>query len=230
VASGLATDAERADVEATLTSEQARVDSLKRASEELGRITGGRIELRAPVAGIVAMLSTETGSLIPQGTALARIVRNGPRWVDVSVPPGDPIGDRYRAQGVPDAVDLRLLTRGAIIQADGTRRDRLEAASDAAPNLPPGATVAIEVLHDAQGLLVSQTALVRRGRELLAFVEVETGAFAPRSVAVGARDDARAIVTDGVANGERVVTRGAASLLGELGLAGQGSESAAERE
>jgi biotin carboxyl carrier protein len=226
MASGLATDAERADVEAALTSEQARVESLKHASDELGRMTGGRIELRAPVAGVVATLSTEIGSLIAQGSPLARIVRNGPRWVDVAVPPGDPVGNHYRAQGIPDLVDLRLLTRGAVIQPDGTRRDRLEAASDAAASLPPGATVAVDVRSDAQGLLVPQTALVRRGRELLAFVEVAPGTYAPRGVAVGARDPTRAIVTSGIANGERVVTRGAAALLGELGLAGQGSESA----
>lgn len=230
MSSGLATAAERAGVEAALTSEQARVDSLKRASEELGRMTGGRLELRAPVSGVVATLSIETGSLVQQGAVLARIVRNGPRWVDVAVPPGDPIGDRYRAQAVPEAVELRLLTRGAIIQADGTRRDRLEVVSDATASLPVGATVAVDVLTDAQGILASQTALVRRGREVLAFVEVGTGTYEPRSVALGARDDARAIVTGGIANGERVVTRGAASLLGELGLAGQGSESARKRE
>jgi multidrug efflux pump subunit AcrA (membrane-fusion protein) len=220
VGSGLATDADRAQAEATLTAEQARIESLRRASGELARTTGGRIALRAPVAGVVAALATDAGSTVTRGTIVARVVRAGPRWIDLAVPPGDPIGSGYRAQGVAGTVPATLLTRGAVISADGTRRDRLQAAPDAAASLPPGATIAVEVLHEESGLIVPASALLRHGREPLVFVENETGrAFEPRPVAVAARDEARAVVVSGLSRGERVVTRGAASLLGEVGAA-----------
>lgn len=222
VASGLATEAERAQAEATLTAEQARVDSLRLASSALSRMTGGRLELRAPAPGILAALSTEAGSTIPQGTVVARIVRPGPRWIDLAVPPGDPPGTGYRARGVSRTVPVQLLSRGAVIADDGTRRDRLEAAPDVAAELPPGATVPVEVLHTTAGTVIASNALVRRGRETLIFIEVEAGRYAPRPVRVEARDDTRAVVASGLAPGDHVVTLGAGALLGELGAQGEG--------
>ncbi len=222
VSSGLATEAERAQAQAHLSSEQARIDSLKRASSELARVTGGRMEIRAPVPGVVATLATDTGSLIQQGSILARIVRAGPRWIDLAVPPGDVVGSGYRAQGLSDAVSARLLSRGAVIQADGTRRDRLEAAPEAAADLLPGATVPVDVLHETQGVLVPVQALVRRGREKLVFVELEEGHYEARPVQVLASDDSRAVVSTGLAASDRVVSRGASALLGELGATGGG--------
>jgi len=228
VSSGLATDADRAQAEAALTAERVRVESLQRAMGELARVTGGRMELRAPAPGVVAMLATEAGSVIQQGTVVARIVRAGPRWIDVAVPPGDPIGNSYRVQGVEAVVPAKLVVRGAVVQADGTRRDRLEAWPDAAPSLPPGAVVPVEVLHETQGVVVPVSALVRRGHETIVFIEIEQGRYLPRPVHVAARDDARAVISSGVAPGERIVTRGASSLLGELGAEGGGTAPGAE--
>jgi cobalt-zinc-cadmium efflux system membrane fusion protein len=218
VSSGLATAADQVQAEAALTAEQARAQSLRQASGELLRVMGGRLEVRAPASGVVAMLETATGALIAQGTVLARLVRAGPRWIDVSVPPGDPLGSGYRIRGFSDTVQATLSSRGAVIQTDGTRRDRLAAGSEAAASLPPGATVPVEVLHETRGLLVPAGALVRRGRETLVFVELEAGRYEARGVEVSARDESRAAVTSGVAPGDRIVSVGAASLLGELGM------------
>lgn len=217
VTSGLATQAERAQAEATLTAEGARADSLVRASGELQRMTGGRLELRTPVPGVVATLSTEVGAVIQQGTVVARIVRAGPRWIDVAVPPGDPIGSEYLAQGIAGALKVKLLAQGTVVGTDGTRRDRLEASPDVAAALLPGATVSVEVLQSHPGLLVPSSALVRRGLETLTFVEVEDGHYEARPVKVGPRDDSRAVVASGLSAGARVVSRGAASLLAETG-------------
>ena len=220
VSSGLATEAERAQAEATLRSERSRARSLRRASAELGRVTGGQLTLRAPASGVIAALETDTGALVQQGAVLARIVRAGPRWIDVAVPPDDPVGSGYRARGVSGTSPAHLLSRGSVIQPDGTRRDRLTADPRAAANLPPGVTVPVEVLHETHGVLVPTQAVVRRAGQDLVFVEVEASHFAPRAVTVGAEEGGRAAVTSGLTAGARVVTRGAASLLGELQAAG----------
>jgi cobalt-zinc-cadmium efflux system membrane fusion protein len=225
VSTNLATDADKAQAEAALRSEQALVESLRRASGGLGRAIGGTLTLRAPVDGTVATLLTSPGILVQQGDVLARVVSAGPRWIDVAVPPGDPVGDGYRVRSVSGELPARLLSRGSVIQSDGTRRDRLLADPENAPNLPPGATLPVEVVHNAPGILVPAEAIVRRGGEKLVFVEVQDGRFAPRRVTVGAREGQRAAITAGLSEGDRVVTRGAASLFGELDpVRGDGAE------
>ncbi len=220
VKAGLATDAERAQAEAKLTGEQARADSLQRAGADLARTTGGRVELRAPAGGVVAELQSGAGALVEQGAVVARIVKPGPRWIDLAVPPGDAAGDAYAVRGIDATIDATLLSRGLVVQADGTRRDRLEVPPDAAGALLPGATVAVEVRRDVAGVVVPARAVVRRARERLVFVEVAAGRFAPRKVHVAASDELRAVIYSGLSSGDAVVARGAAALLGELGAAG----------
>jgi multidrug efflux pump subunit AcrA (membrane-fusion protein) len=229
VSSGLATAADRAQAEAALTAERARVESLRRASDALERMTGGRLELQAPAPGVVASLTAEPGSVIQQGAVVSRIVRAGPRWIDVAVAPSDPIGSGYRAQGISGWVPVTLLARGLVIQSDGTRRDRLEAASESAANLLPGATVSVELLRDHRGVLVPVNAIVRRGFESLVFIAVEEGRYEAKPVEVGARDETSAVVRSGISAGDRVVTQGASSLLGELGAEGGGQAPGAQQ-
>lgn len=216
VKSGLATQAAKAQAEAALTSQKAREKSLERASADLGRLSGGRIVLRAPVNGVVASLATDTGALVDQGTVIARIVQSGPRWIDVAVPPGDPVGTSYRVKGVSRSVSAKLLTRGVVIQPDGTRRDRLQAPPDAAADLPPGATVAVEVRHETRGVIVPAGAVVRRGAGSVVFVQQKDGSYAERTVEVGARGAKKVAVTSGIAAGDRIVSRGGWALLGVL--------------
>lgn len=216
VATGLATAAEQAAAEAALRSERALVESLSRAGDELGRATGEMLSLRAPTSGVIATLTTGTGLLVEQGTVIARIVRRGPRWIELAVPPEDSIGDSYRVQLAQSDVRARLLHRGAMVQSDGTRRDRLEVDPDAAPDVLPGATVPVEVLQDVSGVLVSTEAIVRRNEEKLVFIAIEAGTYEPRVVDVAARELGRAAVISGLSAGDQVVVRGASSLLGEL--------------
>ncbi len=216
---GLATDAERAQAKADLESEQAKVASLARAKAALGHLSGGQLTVRAPIDGTVVRLASDTGSLVEQGAVLARLVDPGPRWINLAVPPGDPIGSGYRVHGVSERVSAKLLSRGQTIGTDGTRTDRLQARADASRQLPPGATLAVDVLHDASGVIVPIDAVVRRGHQHLVFVQVDDDHFAPHEVELGARDRDRVIVRSGLSAGARVVSRGAAALLGELGRA-----------
>jgi hypothetical protein len=123
-------------------------------------------------------------------------------------------------------VEARLLSRGGVVRADGTRQDRIEVASPDAARVLPGATLAIEVVREVEGVIVPEQAVALYAADAVVFVELEPGQFASRKVSLGARDDGL-ILVDGVSAGERVVTRGAPSLLGELG---HGAESGHEDE
>ncbi len=227
-AAGLATEAELAGADAEMTALSTRAESLQRARAELGRMTGGHMTLRAPVAGIVALVDSDTGSLIEQGSTVVRIVREGPRWIDLAAAPDDSVGDGYLAIGLTGAVRVSFVMRGAVVDPDGTRRDRLEAPPEAAASLPPGATVPVEVEHRASGLVVPGDAVVRGASEAAVFVAREEGHYAPRRVEVVARDDQdRVVVTGALEAGDLVVTRGAIELLGEVIAAGRWTEAQA---
>lgn len=216
VTSGLATHSSRAQAKAALTAEKAREKSLERAVADLGQLSGGRIQLRAPAGGVIASLVTDTGALVDQGTVIARIVEAGPRWIDLAVPPGDAVGDSYRVKGVSQSVSAKLLSRGVVIEADGTRRDRLEAPPDAAVDLPPGATVAVEVDHKTQGVVVPVAAVLRHGADSVVFVKDSDGTFAMRKVQLGVQSSAQAVISSGLRAGKHVVSRGGWALLGVI--------------
>ncbi|MEC7526398.1 MAG: HlyD family efflux transporter periplasmic adaptor subunit [Myxococcota bacterium] len=220
----LATAAELARARADLAAQRAQASSLARAEHELGRMTRGAIELRAPIAGVVAELTTEVGMLLAQGDLVARVTRPGPRWIDIAVPPLETVGARYRVRFAGGRVEATLLARGALVGADGMRRDRL--LVEAADELLLGATVAVEVVHEQEGVSVPQGALASRGAERVVFVEVSDSRFEARVVQVTALANGAALLEDAVVEeGESVVSQGAPSLLGELeGVGGPNEE------
>jgi biotin carboxyl carrier protein len=226
VAARLATEADESRARAELEAEQARLASLRGAGDALATMTGGSLTIRASAGGVVAALASSVGALLAQGDVIARIVRAGPRWVDVSSAPGDELGSSYRVRTAAGSwVDARLLSPGLVVQSDGTRHDRIEVAAADAPWVLPGAIVAVEIVREVEGVIASEQAVVLEGSQPVVFVETEAGKFTPREVALGARGDGR-VVLSGVEPGERVVTRGAMALLGELGQSSGSSQRA----
>jgi biotin carboxyl carrier protein len=214
-ASQLATDADLARARAELQAEEARRDGLRRAGGELATMTGGSLAIRAPAAGVVAALASNVGALLAQGEVLARILRPGPRFIDVAAAPNDEIGTSYRVQTPGGWVSARLLGQGALVQPDGTRPDRIEVAPPDAGRLLPGATVAVEVIREIEGVVLPEDAVVLRGSQPVVFTEAAEGCYAAREIQPGPREAGRVRVL-GVQPGERIVTRGAMALLGEL--------------
>ncbi len=221
VSSHLATEAARARAEADLHAEQARVESLERAGGVLAHMTGAGVTIRAPFAGVVATLRTDAGTMVQQGEVLARIVRAGTRWIDVAVPPEDPVGTAYRVESASGPVAATLESRGAVVTREGTRMDRLIVPAASAAALMPGATVPVDVLHDLSGIVLPEDAVVRRGDDRLVFTEVSPGHYAPNRVALAGRAGGKVAVSSGLSSGDRVVVRGAVFLLGEIGYEGQ---------
>jgi membrane fusion protein, heavy metal efflux system len=217
VASELATEADRMRAQAELSAERARLESLNRASGELARVTQGKLVLRAPVSGQLVQLQSDVGAPVEQGAVIARILQRGPRWVDVAVAPGDEIGTSYRVRVGSTQLDARLISRGAVVDPDGTRRDRVEIDAAQVERVLPGATVPVEVVRRTEGVVVPESAVTVWGEKLIVFVEVENGKFEARPIAVGARAKQRVAVSRGLSVGEKIVIRGAASLLGEVG-------------
>lgn len=202
------------DIEATVAATRARLEALKNARNVQGGAVGGRVQLKAPVAGSVVALDASMGAVVGPGDVLARVLKPGPVWIDLAVPPDDAAGQRYEIAMRERTVPARLVARGAVVGEDGTRSDRLEA--DAASGLLPGARVQVRIATgEMRGPTVPEAAIVPTAAGDAVFVEVAANTFAARPVVVAARFGGEVRLASGIKAGERVVTRGAMSLRGE---------------
>jgi cobalt-zinc-cadmium efflux system membrane fusion protein len=182
-----------------------------------GGASGGALELRAPLTGVVTALSLGRGQQVGDPTAVLMTVTGlGHVFVTANVPE-DEIG-KVRV-GEDAAVTLasepgqmlhgRIAEVDAVIQAD-TRRQRARIAlPNADGRLAPGlyATVRLSV-PAAGGVYAPQTALLMNNDATTVLVEVRPWVFQRRAVTLGDQTDTAARVLEGLQPGERVVTRG----------------------
>lgn len=204
------------EAETAVATARARLEGLRSARIAASQAQTNPVSVSAPIAGTVAAIKIEVGALVNKGDVLAQIVREGPVWIDVSVPPDDPSGDRYSVTTSSGLIAARLLARGSVIDADGTRHDRLvvDAAQSAA--LRPGASVSVQVARGAsRGIVIADSALVPGVDTDTVFVEASPGIFAARPVQVAARFEKQVRVASGLNAGDRVVVQGAMALQGE---------------
>jgi len=204
--------------ETALATARAKLDGLQAARMAETTARTQDVAVVAPIAGTVADLAVTVGALVNRGDLLARIVRAGPLWIDVSIPPSEPIGDRYEViMPGHGTLTAHFVTRGRITDAAGTRTDRL--AVDAAPasSLTPGSTVAVQVgTGTMRGIVLPESAIVPGVETDSVFVEMPKGVFIQRPVQIAARFGDRVRLASGLKPGEIVVMRGGMALLGEL--------------
>jgi multidrug efflux pump subunit AcrA (membrane-fusion protein) len=175
------------------------------------------VAVASPIGGVVAELTVNVGALVNRGDVLARIVRPGPVWIDVAVPPDEPIGDRYEVMTTARRIAARLLTRGRITDAGGARVDRLMVDAAGATALTPGSTVAVQIgTGTMRGVILPESAIVPGVERDSVFVEAPHGIFVQRPVQIAARFGGQVRLGSGLKPGEIVVLRGGMALLGEL--------------
>lgn len=215
-ASSIVSKAKLQEAETAVATTKARLEALRRAKGVQAGGESASVALRAPVAGTLVALNANVGAIVQPGDVLARILRAGPRWVDLALPPDDPAGLAYEVQAGDAWIAARLLARGALVEGDGARHDRIEVPAEQAAALLPGSTVAVRVARDAgHGVLTSASSIVPGVGSDLVYVETSHGVFAARAVHVAARFDGKVRMSDGLRSGELIVTRGAMALRGE---------------
>lgn len=191
------------------------------------------IPLRAPIAGVVTRFNAVLGARASPEAPLYELADLSRVWVVASVHerdvgalrPGTPalrVGTSASfspagATGAPWVGRVALL-EPVLDEATRTLRLRL-----VVPNrglaLRPGQVGEVELaLPGARGLFVPRDALVRTGAHDYVYVDVGGERFEPRSVRVGAAVGDRVEVVAGLAEGDRVVTRGGFMLDSESRL------------
>jgi cobalt-zinc-cadmium efflux system membrane fusion protein len=204
------------EAETAVATARARLEGLRNARTAATEAQTRPVAVTAPIAGVVSALNVQVGAVITKGDVLAQIVRDGPIWIDVSVPPDDPVGAQYEVTTPTGLVAARLLVRGRVTEKDGTRHDRVVIDGPQSAALRPGSSVSVQVARGiARGVVVPESALVPGVDTDTVFVETSAGVFTARPVRVAARYGGKARLASGLTAGDRVVTQGAMALQGE---------------
>jgi len=219
-------EVERAD--AVRTSAEARLTAARRdlATARAGRsgATGGAsVAVRAPWPSQVAEVSVSPGQAVSMGTALARLVKPSPVWIEVALTPADAsrLDSTAKVQGLfmrrageatplaipPQAV--RLVSRAPEVDPRTATVTAIFEVRESAAQLPFGSAADAEITlaGEGTGIVVPATALVDDGGVAVAYVQLDGESFARREVRSRGRQG-DAVAVEGVQAGERLVTRG----------------------
>lgn len=194
----------------------AKLDALRREREVQRMNTVQVAAVRAPISGTLAEVHATAGSVVHQGDVLARIVRPGERFIDLPVGGNEPPGDAYAVLAAGVWLPARLVSRGAAIDEDGFRHDRVAVQGAAATTLLPGSTISVRISRGAStGIIVPDSAIIPTSHGDLVYVQRTPDTFQSRVVHVAERADAFVRVDQGLAPGDVIVVRGVMGLYGE---------------
>lgn len=201
-------------------------DDLIRAFEAEGKIQS-HVTVTAPIAGVIAELSTRQGATVMSGAPLFRINGLATVWINAEIPEslgaqihaGDPVKARVAAlpgtvfQGKVDAV---------LPHVDPATRTLTARVQLANPNaqLLPGMFVTAQFANGGPRdvLLVPSEAVIETGTRRVVILAEEEGRFRPVNVEIGAEGDGQTEIRSGLTAGQTVVVSGQFLLDSEASL------------
>ena len=209
--------------EALYKQTEARFLSLKRS------FGNGKVTLKAVKNGYIASLLVANGDYVEPGTPIATVQCNGNYNIVAELP----VRFAPQLRNIAD-VNIVLPTGeafsmnaagGSVVAvgsaANGCNMLPLTISAGAIDGVVPGSIVTLYItsVSDTKAVVVPRTALVEEMGNFFVFVQNNPISFEKRTVEVGATDGIMVQVLDGVAAGERVVTKGAVSLKLSQGAA-----------
>lgn len=207
--------------EAAYRQAEARFESMKRNFGE------GKVTLKSSLEGCVATLLVANGDYVEPGTPLAIVQRGGGVNLVAELPV------RYAAQlqnittvnvetAQGDVYDMNGATTVVGSVANSCNMLPVTVSCNALPGVVTGSIVTLylssadEAVHH---VAVPRTALVEEMGNMFVFVQNNPVSFEKRSVKVGATDGRYVQLLEGVAPGERVVSKGGVILKLSQGAA-----------
>jgi membrane fusion protein, heavy metal efflux system len=184
------------------------------------------IELRAPIAGTVALVHITNGAAVNQGDPLFHIIDRQELWLEAQVSEVDalrlhsPSGAEFDVPGWNMPVEIRadnggrLVGVGQIIDARTRSIPVIFAMRDPDPRIVLNLLVQARIFtgSDRESLSVPQTALIEDGGQRVVYVMRSGESFSRIPVRTGIRDGDRIEILEGLREGDRIVTRGAVQL------------------
>lgn len=217
--------------EANLASAEAMKKTYDQARDRLAAIPQARdlqngfppIELKAPISGVVTQVAFAAGEHVPADKAVVTILDPSRVLIEARVPESQlpRLGaSRDAAYQVPGHKGVYVAVReggGKLVYAG----QEVDAATRTVPLVyevpnPDGRLkvgmaldLYVETQRQEQALAVPESAIVDEDGRAVVFVMVSGETFEKRELTLGIRDNGLVQVLDGLAQGERVVTKGA---------------------
>jgi RND family efflux transporter MFP subunit len=199
---------------------------LKRArrSLDLARNQLGYAELKADADGVITATLAEPGQVVAIGQPVARLAQSGDKEAVVALP------ETWLGEAGKSKANVRLWSdrdrtfaarlRELSPQADAATRTYAArfAIEDADDAVAFGMTATVTLSREGEGRAAKLplSAILNRGAGPSVYVVAESGALELRPVTVASFNEDAALVTSGLADGDRVVTLGVQKL--EAGL------------
>jgi cobalt-zinc-cadmium efflux system membrane fusion protein len=201
------------------------------SANQLGAIgsTTGEMELRSPLSGVVLARDAQPGAVVSAGAPLVTVTDPSSLWLQVNAP--EKLVGFFQTQGmlrftVPaypgTTFDARTITVGAGLDPQSrtlaVRAQILNGNQRLKPEML--ASVSVETPGAVTAIVIPDAAIAVMGGRSVVFI-VRPGAkggtrFVRRRVDIGSRSGGAAVVTNGLAPGELIVTSGAFSIKAEM--------------
>ena len=169
--------------------------------------------LRAPIDGVVAMARVVAGQVVQAQDVLFQIVDPNSLWVEAyDYGDNDPAALKHATAVGPGNVAMKLGFQGwsRTLQQQATVLQFAIAAPPPSARVGQPVTVTAQRAENANGIVVDRDAVVRGGNgETIVWRHVEPEFFEPRPIRTEPFDAVRVLIVAGVAEGERIVVRGA---------------------
>jgi cobalt-zinc-cadmium efflux system membrane fusion protein len=175
----------------------------------------GRIEIRAPISGVVGSTTLMRGSRVDAGAELLTIVDPSTMWLEARVSATDAVRVSSRGAAtftVPGSATVRQVRRtvsvGSVIDSVSRTIPVIYEVvnADGALKIGMNAQVAVRTGEEVTGTVIPASAILDEDGRPVAYVQTEGELFERRELVLGATDGLRAVVVSGIAAGERVVT------------------------
>lgn len=206
------------EAEATLQSARAVMAPLEKSMNSVSGANGGRIEVRAPMAGTVVEVAAGNGRGVEAGQPIVRIANTGTLWLKTSIPaveagklPAKP-NATFTVTGMEGEFPAaNLVSVGDMLDPQTRTLPVIFAVPNPGGRLKAGmfATVTVRTGSVADVLSVPKEALFDDEGRWFVFVHSTGEAFDRREVKIGVEDAGFVQVAGGLKEDERVVTRGA---------------------
>ncbi len=207
--SSIASVVAQSDIEDT----RAELEALREQRRVLEAKDVQKFDLVAPVAGVIALADVRAGQVVNARDTLFEIIDPARLWVEAAGT--DTHGEDDVVGGIARDADGHALQLAYIGRSPALRQQSqslLFRLTEPHTGLAVGAPVSVIVQRRAtdQGLVLPEAAVVRGSNGLpQVWIKEAPERFHPAPVTVRPLDGARVLVTKGLMEGERVVTRGA---------------------
>lgn len=195
------------------------IEALRQRLAELRPILSQRLEIRAPIGGVISMSNITVGQVVQAGKTLFEIVDPSEFWVEAIAhreTATDSISRAYAVTQQGKKLPLEYVGRGLSLRQQATPMTFRLQESSAALGIGMPVKVILQSHVQMDGFVLPSSSIVRGQAGLpIVWIKTEAERFEPQVVRHDPLDGERVVVRAGLRPDQRVVTEGV-TLLNQI--------------